>query len=155
MRLRTFSHNFGQHAVPLDIQNPVIQMLEATNFTFEEKCASRLRETVLESLRILGWSSETKIQVGKGISITSMNRRVGLCLQTGNMSRFYADLLKLQTLYQKDRAVSGIYIIPTKQTANIMGDNLAHFERLTEELTLFKHVITMPLVVIGLAGEDD
>jgi len=150
MKIKTFSHNYGEHAVPSEIIFPVHSMIENLKFSIKSGCATKLREALLEDLRLLGWSGETRIQAGKGITITSMNSEVGLCLQTGNMSRFYADLLKLQALFQKDRAQCAIYILPTKKAASIMGDNLAHFERLTDELTIFKHVITIPMVVIGI-----
>ena len=66
------------------------------------------------------------------------------------MSRFYADLLKLEYLYQKGRANSAVYIIPTKKVSKLLGSNVAHFERFTSELKLFTEIITVPLLVIGI-----
>ncbi len=79
-----------------------------------------------------------------------MHSNVALCLQTGNMSRFYADLLKLEYLFKDRKAIAAVYIIPTKRRAREMGSNLAHFERFVEELDLFKDIITVPTLVIGL-----
>lgn len=150
MNIKLYSHNYGEYAVPTEILQPVRSMIENLEFNIANGCATKLREALLEDLQGLGWSGETRIQAGTGITITSMNRGVGLCLQTGNMGRFYADLLKLQALFQKDKAQSAIYILPTKKAASIMGDNLANFERLTGELAIYKHVITVPTVVIGI-----
>jgi hypothetical protein len=97
-----------------------------------------------------GWSSKVKLSLNSNITITAMNGKVALCLQTGNMGRFYSDLLKLQYLFQKRRITSAIYILPTKYLAKKMGSNLANFERLVIELKLFQEVITIPILVIGL-----
>ncbi|EMT54686.1 Restriction endonuclease BglII [Brevibacillus borstelensis AK1] len=155
MKITTYSHNFGEHAVPTSLLEPIILMLRQLDFTFKSNCSTNLRKTIIQSLNSLGWSGKTRIHVEKGISITSMNQRVGLCLQTGNMSRFYADLLKLQSLYQKDKATCAIYILPTKSASLKIAKNVANFERLTNELSLFKHVITMPIYVIGLDEEEE
>ncbi|RJS63032.1 BglII/BstYI family type II restriction endonuclease [Priestia filamentosa] len=150
MQTKIFSHNYGEYAVSQEILTPLLSKINNLKFEIKSGCATKLREALLEDLRALGWSGETRIQSNKGITITSMNSDVGLCLQTGNMSRFYADLLKLQTLFQKDRAKCAIYILPTKKSASTMGNNLANFERLTDELTIFKHVISIPILVIGI-----
>lgn len=70
------------------------------------------------------------------------------------MSRFYADLLKLQATYVKGKAKSAIYIVPTKIAARVIGDNIAQYERMTRELESFNKVITMPIVVIGFEGDN-
>lgn len=79
-----------------------------------------------------------------------MKDSVGLCLQTGNVGRFYADMLKLQTLYLNGKIESGIVILPTNHAAKLMGDNLANFERFIRELNLYKKIITIPIHVIGI-----
>ena len=84
------------------------------------------------------------------ISLTSYIDEHILCFQTGNMSRFYADLLKIQYVFEKRKAKVAIYIIPSKEAAKIMGSNIANFERFTFELNLFKEIITIPTIVIGI-----
>ena len=102
----------------------------------------------------LGWSDQVKVDKEHNITITSMRNNVGLCLQLGNMARFYADILKLEVLHQKDTAISAIYILPTKALAVILGSNIVHFDRFTEELNIFKHIITIPIAVIGIEGDE-
>jgi Restriction endonuclease BglII len=154
MKTVTYSHNFGEFAIPIEILQPTKLMLERMTFVFELNCARQFREKVLNGLQEQGWSGEAKIDIEKGLTITSMNKGIGLCLQTGNMGRFYADLLKLQCLYLRDKASASIYLLPTKKAASEMGSNVANFDRFVEELQLYKHIITIPIFVIGIEGDD-
>lgn len=84
------------------------------------------------------------------ISLTSSNDDHILCFQTGNMGRFYADLLKLQYVFKNKKAKVAFYLIPSKDAAKKIGSNIANFDRFTSELNLFKEIITIPTLVIGL-----
>ncbi len=66
------------------------------------------------------------------------------------MSRFYADLLKLEYLFKKGKLKGAYYILPSKQTAGILGSNIANFDRFTNELQVFSDVITIPIKVLGI-----
>jgi len=79
-----------------------------------------------------------------------MKGPAALCLQTGNVSRFYADILKLQFSFAEGRCRYGILIVPTPKAARTIGSNIANFERLRNELKLFGKIITMPLLVLGI-----
>lgn len=109
-----------------------------------------MRETIKRHIQLQGWSGETRIDKSNNITITSMKENVGLCIQTGNVGRFYADMLKLQTLYLNGKIDTGIVIIPLNNEAKIMGDNLANYERFIRELDLYKKIITIPIHVIGI-----
>ncbi|AXY36811.1 BglII/BstYI family type II restriction endonuclease [Bacillus velezensis] len=150
MKLVTFNHHLGSLAIKESIIQPLLESLGATEIKIEKGCASVLRKAVERLIQLQGWSGKIKIDKSKGITITSMKDNVGLCLQTGNVGRFYADILKLQTLYLNGKAEAGMLILPTKQAANIMGDNLVNYERCVEELDLYKKIITMPILVIGI-----
>jgi hypothetical protein len=72
------------------------------------------------------------------------------------MARFTYDLLKLQTLFLDERITAAFYLLPTRSCARTMGDNIAHFERLTAELKdVFNKVITVPIIVIGFENEEE
>jgi hypothetical protein len=129
----------------------VLVVIELTDEKLYAESSKKLRLKILEDLRSKGWSSKVKISVSSNISVTAMKSNIALCFQTGNMGRFYADLLKLQYLYINDKIVRAFYIIPTKQVAKKMGSNLANFERLVDELKLFEKIITVPVFIIGLS----
>lgn len=154
MKITMYSHNFGKEAIPEHILQPIIERLSQIEFEFRAKSAPMLRKIILSTLAELGWSDQIKVDKESNITITSMKDSIGLCLQLGNMARFYADLLKLEMLHKKDKAVSAIYILPSKKAASKLGDNIAQFDRFSEELSIFKHVITIPIAVISLEGDE-
>lgn len=154
MKIVLHSHNFGVEAIPECILKPLMQRLSQISFEFRTNSAPILRTVILEILAELGWSEQIRVDKVSNITITSMKESVGLCLQLGNMARFYADILKLEALHQKDTAVSAIYILPSKDSASKLGSNIAQFDRFTEELNIFKHVITIPIAVISLEGDE-
>lgn len=156
MKLTTFSHHFGQEAISSNVSNTVSKIILSTKFNFETSKSADLRKLIMNQLKLKeGWSDEIRIQQKHGLTITSIKDDVGLCFQTGNMSRFYADLLKLQTLYIKDKISAAIYILPTKKVAEKIGTNVVNSERLIMELKLFKHTITVPLLVIALDEDEE
>lgn len=150
MKLQVFLHRCSAESLPAMAAQPVMGELRGLKFEFRRRRSKQLRTRILRCLASLGWSGEVRLSPDAAITVTSMQQQVALCLQTGNMSRFYADMLKLQYLYTTGKACGAIYIIPTKLSAREMGDNLAHFDRFVKELTLFANIITVPVVVIGL-----
>lgn len=150
MKIETYSHNGADKIVSKEVSQPLIDIIAQTNFNIVEGCAKKLRKTILLKLNEAGWSNDFKLNVNSQISLTSSNKDIVLCLQTGNMSRFYADLMKIQFVYQNKKANSAIYIIPSKHAARLMGSNIAHYDRLIFEVNLFKQIITVPILVIGI-----
>lgn len=110
MQLTCASHHFGENAISTDLYEPIITMLNKLDFEVQKGSAAKLRQRISEELFQLGWSDKTKIDSENDITITSMKGNIGLCMQTGNVSRFYADILKLQFMYIKDKVTAAIYI---------------------------------------------
>ena len=108
-----------------------------------------------EHLMQKGWSSNIILSRKSKITINAYKNGIGLCTQTGNVARMYADLLKLQAMYRNKTIKGAIYIIPKKECAKTIGQNVANFERLQNELTnVFNKVITFPLLIIGFNNEE-
>lgn len=150
MELTLFEHQFKRGGVKQKIRDDLLVSLKKVDFEFQLNSAKEIRTKITEVLLSLGWSDKIKIDPSSGISITALNSEVGLCLQVGNMARFYADLLKLQTLFINNKIKSAIYILPTKETSAKMGQNIANFDRMTDELKIFEQTITLPILVIGI-----
>ena len=113
--------------------------------------ATATRDCILETLRKRhGWSDEVTLCSAAKISITGKKSDVGLCIQTGNVSRFYADLLKLEYLFKKELIHGAIYILPDKLLAKVWGQNIANFERFTNEVGIFSQIIHTPLLILGI-----
>ena len=79
-----------------------------------------------------------------------MREHVGLCLQTGNMARMYADLMKLQTLYLNDAIQGAVFVLPSQPVALAIGDNIAQAARLERELEIFRKAYYVPTLIVAL-----
>jgi hypothetical protein len=150
MIIESFSHKNGDLLVSEKIKQQIINTLTSTEFKIIEGCADELRKVILSQLKSFGWSDDFRLDAHSQISLTSSIDGHVLCLQTGNMSRFYADLLKLQYVFKNKKVNAAFYIIPSKEAARKMGSNIAHFDRFTCELTMFREIITIPILVIGI-----
>lgn len=144
-----FSQRWSWDTLPTELLKEMRDLLLGTEFKLNKGSATYLREKLLPALRKQGWSSEMQFCPDSRMTITSIRENCGFCLQTGNMSRFYADLIKLEYLYLNGVIVGGIYVLPTKNAAKKMGSNIANFERMCSELQIFHQVIRLPLVVFG------
>jgi hypothetical protein len=143
-------HCGGVSSVPKSHQDEVRAVIEAVCIKPMRGAASDFRDSFNRGLHAKGWSSSTALSKESRISISSTKGSTGLCMQTGgNMSRMYADLLKLQHLYVTDKISCGIMIVPSKNTAKLLGDNVVHASRLVQELGLFNKVVHIPMVVFS------
>jgi hypothetical protein len=150
MNYELYSHNEGISVIDSSISSQIFVLIQNINPSYRINVAKNLRRDLLTQLKMIGWSEGFKLDANSEITLTSYYKHIVLCLQTGNMSRFYADLLKLQYAYNIKKASAGIYIIPSKSMAKNIGSNVANYERFTNELFLFNNIITIPLVIIGL-----
>jgi hypothetical protein len=151
MKLLTQEHRNGIKLIPVYIQDEIKTAIRESKSL---KRATSTREEILKTLRGKhGWSDETIVSPDAKISITSRKGETGLCVQTGNMSRFYADLLKLEFLFHESMIQAAVYVLPTKDLANIWGENIANYERFTNELKIFSKIINTPMLVIGIPKE--
>jgi hypothetical protein len=152
LRASVLGHNGGEKLVPFEILDEVIAAIRDCPHAPARGKTGVVRRTILKSLSTCGWSGEIDVDRASAIAITSAKRRVGLCFQTGNMSRIYADLLKLQVLHYRRILDSAIMVVPSRQAARAFGSNIANADRLARELSIFEGVISVPIAVIGLDG---
>lgn len=142
-------HRSGQSVVSSEIITEICSLFTRLDIYLKKYSIKDFRNRLHLELKKLGWSDNVPLAKGSKINITSERDEVGLCIQTGNVGRIYADLLKLQAMYMKGTIKAGVIIIPTSTEAKTFGGNVASLERLERELPIFYQVITMPLVVIG------
>ena len=154
MRTQIYEHRSGLKVVPADIITGVEKIVQEFNPVLSKNSVAIIKETVKDRMEKDGWTGEYRLDATSKITISSYMKGIGLCFQTGNVGRIYADLLKLQTLYTKGNITAGIILIPQNQTAKELGSNMANYERLIRELPIFSQVITMPIVVIGFDGTE-
>ncbi len=113
------------------------------------RAATNIRMALLNNLIKAGWSGEVTVSAGSGITISSSKNNIGLCLQTGNMSRMYADIIKLQKLFLDDAIKAGVIVVPAAAAAKALGSNIANADRLKKELEIFRKVIHMPIILFA------
>lgn len=155
MRTQIYEHRSGLKVVPEDIISGVEKIVWEINPVLSKNSVANIKEAIRERMEKDGWTGEYRLDATSKITISSYMKGIGLCFQTGNVGRIYADLLKLQTLYTKGNITAGIILIPQNQTAKELGSNMANYERLIRELPIFSQVITMPIVVIGFDGTEE
>src|SRR5256885_4280672 len=99
MRFEIHDHRNATSIIPQNFQEEVLEAISTSNPS-EPISTQKIRRAMLSKLHDCGWSDGVRINPKNSkIDITSMREDTGLCIQTGNMSRFYADILKLQTLF--------------------------------------------------------
>jgi len=143
-------HLFGDKVIPADLLAEVQQAIVNANVKLGNGSAPNIRTAILGGLVAKGWSGEVALSSNSEITITSVKSKIGLCLQTGNVSRMYADLMKLQKLYVDEAIIAGIVIVPSAPCAKKIGSNVANSVRLSKELKIFERVITAPLVIFSM-----
>ncbi len=155
MRTQIYDHRSGLKVVPNSIISDVEKVIWDINPTLSKNAVAGIKKSIRERLEKEGWTGEYRLDASSRITISSYLKGVGMCFQTGNVGRIYADLLKLQTLYTKGNITAGIILVPQIKTAKELGSNMANYERLIRELPIFSQVITMPIVVIGFDGTEE
>lgn len=148
MKLNTDDHRSGAKIVPAYIQDEIKSVVSQSRSLAR---ASSARSSILTALRNNhGWSDETALSADAKISIPARKGETALCVQTGNMGRFYADLIKLEYLFNEGLIKGAVYVLPTKALANQWGKNIANYERFTNEVRIFSKILHTPLVVFGI-----
>lgn len=145
-----YSHLGGTDIVHESIQAEVEQAISGVIVKPAQGAARNIREAFLKGITAHGWTGEIPVSQGSKISVTSTKNDVGLCLQTGNTSRIYADLLKLQTMYLKSSIKAAVIIVPSYPLAKKLGSNIVDAKRLERELPIFSRAYSVPTLVYSL-----
>src|SRR5271165_2819240 len=130
MKYVAYSHCAGDRALPVPLHKEIAAAIVAITVKPTIGAAKKFRVAFLDSLKSSGWSSEVPVAAGSDMTITSMKNEVGLCLQTGNIARMYADLIKLQTLYLDNAIKAAAIVVPSNPIAKLLGSNIAESKRL-------------------------
>ena|SRR3990167_8769190 len=150
MKFSSHSHCAGDKAVPVHHQRDITTAIASIAVKPAKGAATKLRDAFISSIKNSGWSSEVAVSKHSDMTITSMKDGVGLCLQTGNMARMYADLIKLQTLYLDNSISSAVIVLPSQPCAILLGSNIAQANRLERELDIFKKAYHVPTLIFAL-----
>jgi hypothetical protein len=128
----------------------ITDVFNAPAITLEAHATAAIRDHVRRELTNEGWSEELLIAPNfAGATVFSQKDDLAIQLQTGNVSRVFYDLLKLQYLFNRNKIEAAALAVPTRDGAGNLGSNIANFERLCGELQLYDRIITVPILVIA------
>jgi len=145
-----YSHHKGvDYWKGRDIYEWVTDIFEAPQIKIEPKGTVAIRNYIENELSKEGWAFNVTIDAESDLNVFSKKDDLVIQLQTGNISRYAYDLLKLQHLYSKKDISAALLAVPTKTAANIFGSNVANIDRIWNELNIFDRVITVPIMVIA------
>jgi hypothetical protein len=150
MKHHTLDHCAGASAIPSALCKQIAEAVDGVAMKLGNGVAPKLRAAIITQLKIRGWSDEVRLSADSDMTITSSKEDVGLCLQTGNMSRLYADLMKLQAMYLDGKIKAAAIILPSQEAASLLGSNVAQARRLERELAIFKKAYHVPTVVYAM-----
>lgn len=153
MKVQIHKHGAPSTELTDEVIKPLITALKPLSVAGGKGGQGRLRKAIKAEMKHLGWPPNAmKIDSKLKVSITSVNHGVALCMQFGNISRAFYDLMKMETFHRLKRADAGILILPTGGTAKGLGQNISNIERVDRELKLYREagVLTMPIVLVGV-----
>lgn len=145
-----YSHHNGRDQWrERELDDWITDVFEKPDIQIIPGCTTAIRDHVKGEFASEGWAYNVKIDHNYDLTVFGVKDDIAFHLQTGNISRAPYDLLKLQHLFATRRIEAAALALPTKQAANRMGSNLANFERVMSELSLFDRTITLPIFLIG------
>lgn len=146
----TFSHHKGVDLwKERDLYEWATDIFEAPKIKVGEDQTAVIRDHVKGELENDGWAFNVRIDAEVDLTVFSRKSDLAFQLQTGNISRYAYDLLKLQHLYSKHEIESAILAVPTKTAASKIGSNIANVERIWNEINIFDRFITLPIMLIA------
>lgn len=97
-----------------------------------------------------GWAQNFKIS-GSNLYVSFKRDRTAACVQLGNVARVYADLLKLQNLFDRKTIDNAILIVPSDPLSKEFGANHASFGRTVRDIETLSLSLTCPLLVMSIS----
>ena len=151
MRLQfVHDHHHGQAEwAKRDLYEWITDVFEAPGIKVQAGCTNAIRTHISNEFTSEGWALNVKIDQELRNTVTALKDDLAFQVQTGNMSRAPYDLLKLEYLYQSQKISAAAFALPTKFAASKIGSNIAYFERVCNELTVFDRVIHVPILLIA------
>lgn len=158
MNFQTHFHQHAKSRIPASILKDVESALASVPSPSSTITSKELVASIRTALTRFGWSEEVLLDRTSKITISGMKGDIGLAIQFGNISRIYADLIKLQSLFLDAKSRGAVVIVPSKSLLHLLSrsggtDNRCHLERILRELPIFSLVITMPIAFYAMAPD--
>jgi len=125
------------------------QAFEVPDIAMSRLCTKQIRDHLDSYLRKNGWATDFEVPRLPQLTITAKKEDLAFQIQTGNVSRYAYDLLKLESIYRSGNIAGACLAAPTRLAAKKINGNIATSERICNEMQLFKEIIQVPLLVIS------
>lgn len=146
----TYSHHNGVGIWKRrDLYEWATDIFEAPQIKVQAKSTREIRDHVRAELTSDGWGLNAAIDAAVELSVFARKDDLAFQLQTGNISRYAYDVLKLQHLYMSREIECALLAVPTKEAAAELGSNIAHVDRIWAELNVFDRIISVPVMLIA------
>jgi len=132
-----------------DLYEWLTDVFEAPAIHVGARTTADIRTHLRHELEKEGWGFNVRVDAESDLTVFARNSDLVVQLQTGNISRYAYDILKIQHLYAKQEIEGAALALPTRDAAEAIGSNIANVERIWNELNIFNRVITVPLLVIA------
>jgi hypothetical protein len=148
----TYSHHNGVDVwQERDLYEWLTDVFEAPKIKVARRTTTDIRQHVKAELEKEGWAFNVAVDAEADLTVFARKGDLAVQLQTGNISRYAYDLLKIQHLYLRKEIEAGALAIPTKEAAQVIGSNIANVERIWNELNIFDRIVTVPLMIISFS----
>lgn len=145
-----YDHNNGQAEwARRELDDWLADVFIAPALTLRPGVTTNIRRHVRDEFESSGWAINVKIAPESELAVFAVKDDLAVHLQTGNMSRAPYDLLKLEYLKTTDRIQAAALALPTRAGGLQLGSNIANAERVRNELSLFRHIITVPILLVA------
>lgn len=146
----SYSHHSGADEwKKRDLFDWLTDIVEAPSINIAPGVTSNIRDHIHGELEKEKWVIKAPIDPDANLYVFSRKDDLVIQLQTGNISRYAYDILKIQHLYSKKEIETAALIVPSSPAATLIGSNIANFDRISNELSIFDRVITVPLYVFS------
>lgn len=146
----TYSHHNGvdiwkEH----DLYEWLTDVCEAPRVKIAPRSTTDIRQHVKGELEKEGWAFDVRVDPESDLTIFAKNDDLVVQLQTGNISRYAYDVLKMQHLYMRREIDAAALLIPTRCAARKLGSNIANVGRVWNELNILDRLITVPIMLVS------
>lgn len=146
----TYSHHYGANVwKDKNLYEWLKGIFDLQKITIGKDRTTVVRDALKNELEMVGWAFNVRVDSESDINVFAKKNDLIFQLQTGNVSRYAYDLLKIQHLYTKKEISAAALAVPTKKAAQLIGSNITNIDRVQNELQVFSRIITVPMIVLA------
>jgi len=143
-----FSINWDSDSQPSQLFESVRRHFAGVTFVADSP--RTLNEVIAGKFLEGGWAQTFKLP-GSNMSVSFLRERTAACVQLGNVARVFADLLKLQNLFDRKLIDHAILLVPSDALSKQFGANHASFGRVVRDLETLALSLSCPILVMSVS----